>query len=93
VGEATRSALIDPGRQIKLVFKEPKERLPYTAEFGDFVDGEHDRRLNATVRILLQPVVHLNEANRRCDDEFTAPCLLRSVQTASADEADQARTR
>ena len=67
---------IDPGRQVKLVLEEPKQRLPHTAKFGDLVDGERDRRLDTTVGILLQPVAHLNEANRRGDDEFTAPCLL-----------------
>ncbi len=40
-------------------------RLPYTAKFGDLIDGKLDRRLNTTVGILLQPVAHLNETDRR----------------------------
>jgi len=73
------------------MFKEPKERLPHTAKFGDLVDGEQDRRLDTTVGILLQPVAHLNEADRRRDDQFPAPC--HSAQTMSAAAAGQVRTR
>jgi hypothetical protein len=32
--------------------------------------------LHPPVRILLQPVAHLDETDRRRDDEFTAPGLL-----------------
>src|SRR5260370_12529354 len=69
-------AAIDSGWQIKLVLDEPKKRLSHAAEFGDFVDGEPDRRLNAPVGILLQPVVRLDEADRRRDHEFAATRLL-----------------
>ena len=64
---------IDPARQVKLVLEEPKKRLPHTAEFGDLVDGECDRRLDTTVGILLQAFACFKETNRRGYHEFTTP--------------------
>src|SRR5512147_2128555 len=58
------------------MLEKPKKRLPHAAKFGDLINGERDRRLDATVGILLQSVTELDETNRRRDDEFTAPCLL-----------------
>ena len=55
---------IDPARQVKLVLEEPKKRLPYTAKFGDLVDGECDR--HAWTRrsgSLLQAVTCFKKAN------------------------------
>ena len=36
MGDAILLGAIDPGRQVKLVLKEPKKRLPHTAKFGNF---------------------------------------------------------
>src|SRR3954454_4806047 len=67
---------VDPGGQVELVLKEPEEGLAYAAQFGDLVDGEADRRLDAPVGVLLQPVADLDEADRGRNDKLAAACLL-----------------
>ena len=78
---------IDPARQVKLVLEEPKKRLPHTAEFGDLVDGECDRRLDTTVGILLQAFACFKETNRRGYHEFTTPRLLIARRQRALDYA------
>src|SRR5215207_396605 len=67
---------VDPGGQVEFVLKEPEEGLAYAAQFGDLVDGEADRRLDAPVGVLFQPVAHLDEADRGRNDKLAAACLL-----------------
>ena len=55
---------------------EPQQGLPRAAELGYLVEHQRDRLLNPPVRILLQPVASLHEADRRADDEFAAAGLL-----------------
>ena len=54
----------------------PQQRLPRAAEFADFFEDQFDRRLDASVRILLQTIPGLYEAHGCIDDEFTASRLL-----------------
>jgi hypothetical protein len=56
-------------------------------------DGERCRRLDATIGIFLQQVIHLNEANRRRDDEFAAPCLLIARRASAAAAPQQVSKR
>jgi len=58
------------------MLQEPEQSLANTAEFGDLVDGELDRSLDAPVGIYLQPVAYLDEADWRRDDEFAPPRFL-----------------
>src|SRR4051794_6590581 len=67
---------VDPGGQVELVLQEPEEGLASAAQFGDLVDGEADRRLDAPVGVLLQPVADLDEADRGRHDQLAAACLL-----------------
>ena len=55
---------------------EPQQGLARAAEFRDFSEDGHDRLLNAPIRILLEPVVNLHEADRCADDQFAAPRFL-----------------
>ena len=54
---------------------EPEERLTGAAEFGHLVEDEPDRLLDPAVRILLQPIAGLDEADR-CGDDQLAPARL-----------------
>src|SRR5919202_5760502 len=62
-------AVPSPGRQVEPVLEEPQERLPDAAQLGDLVDDQPDRRLHPAVRVLLQPVADLDEADRGRDHE------------------------
>src|SRR5262245_28693801 len=62
--------------QIQPMFMEPQEGLSHAAEFFHLVENKRDRLLNAPVRVLLEPVACLYEADRRSDNELSAPCLL-----------------
>jgi hypothetical protein len=55
---------------------EPQQSLPRAAELGHLVEHQRDRLLNPPVRILLQPVAGLYEADRRDDEEFAPPRLF-----------------
>ena len=58
------------------MLQEPQQRLPYATQFGDLVDGQPDRRLDAAIGILLEPVADLHEADRRRNDECAPSRLL-----------------
>ena len=55
---------------------EPQQRLARAAKFLDLVEDQRDRRLHAPIRILLEAVSGLDEADRRRDDEFAAAGFL-----------------
>ena len=46
---------------------EPQQRLAGAAELGHLVEHQPDRLLHAPIRILLQPVADLDEADRGGD--------------------------
>ena len=64
-----------PGGKIERMRVEPEERLTGAAEFGHLVEDEPDRLLDPAVRILLQPIAGLDEADR-CGDDQLAPARL-----------------
>src|SRR5271166_2124260 len=55
---------------------EPEQRLSRASKFLDPVEDQQDRRLHAPIRILLEAVAGLHEADRRRHDEFAATSLL-----------------
>ncbi len=54
----------------------PEQRLPCTAELGDLVKHQGNGFLDPTIRILLDPVADLHEADRGRNDQFAASSLL-----------------
>ena len=79
-GRVTRSAPDEvavalPGGKIERMRVEPEERLTGAAEFGHLVEDQPDRLLDPAVRILLQPIAGLDEADR-CGDDQLAPARL-----------------
>lgn len=72
----SRLAILSLHRQIEIVFVEPEQSLPGTAEFHDLVEDKADGLLHASVRVLLVAIAGLHEAHRRADDEFAAARLL-----------------
>src|SRR6266436_2381468 len=73
-------------RQIEPMLMEPEQRLPGAAQFCHLVEDEVDRLLNATVRILLQTIASLYEADRRGDDKLAPPSLLVSCRQGALPE-------
>src|SRR6266436_3697651 len=73
-------------RQIEPMLMEPEQRLPGAAQFCHLVEDEVDRLLNATVRILLQTIASLYEADRRGDDKLAPPSLLVSCRKGALPE-------
>lgn len=55
---------------------EPEQRLARASEFLDLVENQRDRRLDAPIRIFLEAVASLDEADRRRHDEFAATGFL-----------------
>jgi hypothetical protein len=64
------------GWQVEPLLQVPQQRLAYASKLADFVDGQLDCRLDPPVGILLQPIAHLDEADRSSNDELAAPSLL-----------------
>src|SRR5437762_3486237 len=69
-------AVVAPCRQIKLMFLEPEQRLARAAQFRDLVEDQRDRFLHPPVRVLLQSVTDLYEADGRGHNEFATSDLL-----------------
>ena len=65
-----------PRRQLQIVLVEPQQRLSRATQLLDLVEDQSDRLLHPPVRVLLQPVARLDEADRRADHELAAPRLL-----------------
>ena len=55
---------------------EPEQRLARTAEFHDLVENQRDCRLHAPIRVFLETVASLDEADRRRHDELAAASFL-----------------
>ena len=53
-----------------------RQRLSRAAEFLDLVEDQTNRLLHPSIRILLQPVARLDEADRRADDQLAPSRLL-----------------
>jgi hypothetical protein len=67
------------GRDRQIVFREPQQGLPGTAEFEELCKHQLDRAPNALVGFLLKsPVLVLDETDRTVRHEFTASRLLDS---------------
>ena len=58
------------------MFVEPEKRLARAAQSRDLVEDERDRLLHTPVRVLLQPVTHLHEADGRGHDKFATSSFL-----------------
>ena len=58
------------------MFVEPEERLACAAQFRNLVEDKRDRLLHAPVRVFLQSVTYLHEADWRGHDEFATSGLL-----------------
>ena len=58
------------------MLQQPQQGLADAAQLQDLGEDQLDRSLHAPVRILLQPVANLDEADRRGDQQLAAPCLL-----------------
>ncbi len=84
-------AVARPRRQRQIVLVDPQQRLARAAQLLDRVEDQSDRLLHPPVRVLLQPVARLDEANRGADHERAAPS--RSGPTASAGAAGRVRPR
>src|SRR5271169_916382 len=69
-------AVVAPCGQIKPMFVEPEERLACAAQFRHLVEDKRDRLLHAPVRVFLQSVTYLHEADWRGHDEFATSGLL-----------------
>src|SRR5450830_591730 len=57
------------------MLQEPEQRLAGAAELGDLGEDQHDGLLHAPIRILLQTVASLHEADRSRDDQLAPACL------------------
>src|SRR6056297_1510750 len=68
--------LLAKAGQFKAMFNEPHEGLPRAPKLGHLVEDQTYGILHAAIRILLEPVGDLHEADRSGDDKFAAPCLL-----------------
>ncbi len=68
-------AAAPPRRQLEVVLVEPQQRLAGAAELRHLVEHQPDRLLHAPVRVLLQPVAGLDEADRGGDHQLAPPRL------------------
>ena len=51
--------------------------LPHRLQFGEFIEGEHDRLLDASIRVLLNAIVRrFQVADRHGQEQLAAPRLL-----------------
>jgi len=62
--------------QIKIMLMEPEQSLARAAKLQDLVEDQCNRLLHAAIRVLLEAIVRLHEANRGTDDKFAAAGLL-----------------
>src|SRR6516225_2612992 len=76
-GPAPDDVAIGPlGGYVEAMLLEPQERLTGTAELGHLVEHQPDRLLDTSIRILLQTIAHLHEADGRHDDQLAPSGLL-----------------
>lgn len=78
--------LLAKAGQFKTMFNEPHESLPRASQLGDLVEDQTYGLLHAAIRILLEPVTSLHEADRSGDDKFAAPCLLIACRKGTLSE-------
>ena len=78
--------LLAKGGQFKVMFKEPHEGLPRASQLDDLIEDQTYGILHAAIRIFLEPVGDLHEADGSGDDKFAAPCLLVACREGSLPE-------